>query len=342
MAVKGYGFQPYKVFENFRDKLATSRFVSSIGASTSAPGEEITDLSFNRVVSITGKDAGGRRLKLILVDENFFNTLQVSVAAGKSFDSSGNEKNVVVLNEAAVKLLGYNDASKIINETVTGIAEVDPKIIGVIKNYNQRSLKNDFDPIIFLPMKNNDYSWNKRYFFVRFAGPQDNTDLADYINTVADAWKQLNPEKPFQYFFVDSYFDHQYKSDNAVTSLFLFFASFAIIIACLGLFGMVAYTTLQRTKEIGVRKVMGASVNDILALLSKDFLKLIAISTLIAVPVVIVGLQKWLQQYSFRIEITTWLLLLPLVGIFVIAMAIVIFRSRKIAVANPMDSLRYE
>jgi putative ABC transport system permease protein len=342
LAVKGYGFQSYQVYENFRDQLATSPNVESVGTATTTPGDEIIDLSFNRIVSITGKEPAEKRLKMILVDEHFFNTLKVQLLAGRSFNPATAEKNVAMLNEAAAKLLGFDDPSQIINESVTAIAAVDPKIIGVIKNYNQRSLKNDFDPIIFLPMKDNDYSWNKRYFFVRFTDAQSPEDFAGYITAVEKVWKDVNPDKPFQYFFADSYFEHQYASDKTATSLFLFFASFVIFIACLGLFGMVAYTTLQRTKEIGVRKVMGASVNDILALLSKDFLKLISISTLIGVPVVVAGIQMWLQQYSFRIEITVWLLMLPLVCIFAIAMATVIFRSRKVAVSNPVDSLRYE
>jgi putative ABC transport system permease protein len=152
----------------------------------------------------------------------------------------------------------------------------------------------------------------------------------------------VSPEKPFQFFFLDSHFDQQYKADAAYSALFLFFSTLAIFIACLGLFGLVAYTTIQRTKEIGVRKVLGASVQNILTLLSKDFARLIIVAMVIAVPLVAWGLQHWLAQYAFRIELSVWLFVIPLLSIFIIALLTVVLKSLKVASANPVDSLRYE
>jgi putative ABC transport system permease protein len=124
--------------------------------------------------------------------------------------------------------------------------------------------------------------------------------------------------------------------------LFIIFSIIAIGITCLGLFGLVAYTTLQRTKEIGVRKVLGASVWSILALLSKDFIRLMVVATVFSLPLIMWGLRHWLNQYAFRIELTWWLFMLPVSTVFVIALLTVILRSSKVAVTNPVNSLRYE
>lgn len=149
-------------------------------------------------------------------------------------------------------------------------------------------------------------------------------------------------DEPFNYFFLDQYFDRQYKSDSTFNLLFILFSTVALVIACLGLFGLVAYTTLQRTKEIGVRKVLGASIQNILSLLSRDFIRLMVIAALLSVPLITWGLTQWLSQYAFRVELTPWLFLFPISMIFVIALLTVILKSMKVATTNPVESLRYE
>jgi putative ABC transport system permease protein len=339
LTVKGYGFQSYNVYETFQQKLASFPFVESVGTSTTAPGEEISDLSFNRTVSVAGKNSGEKKLKVVLVDENFFDVLKIEFVAGENFNRK-TDKDVAIINDAAAAALGYN-ADDVLNERLTGLAQVDPKVIGVIKNYNQRSLKNDYDPMVFMVMRDNDYGWNKRYFYVRM-NHHETGHLSENLTRIEDVWKDINPEKPFTYFYLDTFFNQQYNDDRTITSLFVFFSGFSIFISFLGLFGLVAYSTLQRTKEIGVRKVLGASVENILALLSKDFLKLIGIASFVAVPLVYLGLKYWLQQYAFRMDITIWIFALPLIFIFSIAFVTVVLKSLKVATANPVDSLKYE
>lgn len=342
LVVKGYGFQKFKAFEDFKAHLSGSSNIKSIGISSVAPGEEVTNLGLKPSVSVAGQTAVPVELKLVTIDENFFSTIGVELAAGRNFDRARGDQHAVVINEAAARLLGFNDAEVMLNEKLEGLEAGDVEIVGVIKDYNQRSLKSNYEPMVFFPMWHVDYGWNNRYYFVKFDGTGNTSEYQSMISEVEQAWMKVNPEKPFQYFFLDSYFDQQYKADTTNTSLFIFFSSFAIFIACLGLFGLVAYTTLQRTKEIGVRKVLGASVESILLLLTRDFVRLLIVATVIVIPLIALGLDYWLEQYAFRINLTFWILGIPVFFIFVLALSTVVLKSMSVASANPVESLRHE
>jgi putative ABC transport system permease protein len=162
------------------------------------------------------------------------------------------------------------------------------------------------------------------------------------LSELENAWHVSNPEYPFHYFFLDSHFNYQYKTDRTFSTIFFLFAGIAIFITYLGLFGLVTYVTAQRTKEIGIRKVLGASVRSILMLLSMDFLKLILLATIIAIPLVWWSAHEWLETYAFRTQLDAWMFTIPLILIFFLALGVTILRSIKIAAANPVDSIRYE
>jgi putative ABC transport system permease protein len=343
IAVRGFGFQKYDVFEKFKNTLASNSSVRSIGATSAAPGDEVIQLSFKPKVHVEGKTSVDQELRNVLIDEGYLQTLDVQLIAGRDFDRSiRTDSESVIINEAAAKLLGFDDPSQIVNESLANMADKPRKIIGVIRNYNQRSLRQQYEPLVFSPLWNNDYGWHNRYYLVKFEEARSFSDYQNNIAILQKAWKEANPERPFQYFFLDTYFDNQYKAETTFSGLYLFFSGAAIFIACLGLFGLVAYAALQRTKEIGVRKVLGATVKNILTLLSKDFMKLILLATAISVPLVSWLLSSWLNQYAFRILITVWLFALPLAGIFALALLTVVLKSLKVATANPVDSLRYE
>jgi putative ABC transport system permease protein len=347
LVVKGFGAQPYSDYENFKSKLETLPSITSVGVSSSAPGEEITYLSLRaRVSTDKSKSSLDKEVKIMTVDAGFFKTLSVSFLAGRNFDPGAiADKHAVILNEAAAQLLGYEDARDAANEPLTwGRSVFDTnqksKIVGVIQNYNQLSLRNSHEPIAFIPNVAYEWQWNKRYYFIRI--DRANTNLQATIKDIEQSWKSVIKDDPFNFFFLDQYFDRQYKSDVTFNALFIFFSLLAILIACLGLFGLVAYTTQQRTKEIGVRKVLGASVQSILSLLSKDFVRLMIIATVITVPTMIWGLQEWLSRYAFRIDLTFWLFAIPIMLIFMIALLTVVIKSTTVAIKNPVDSLRYE
>jgi putative ABC transport system permease protein len=266
--------------------------------------------------------------------------------AGRNFDPAIiSDKQAVIVNEAAAHLLGYENARDAVNQPLTwgrSLFDTDKKskILGVIQNYNHLSLRNNHEPIAFIPKITYEWQWNKRYYFIRI--DPANTNLQATIKDIELSWKSVVKDEPFNYFFLDQYFNRQYKSEVTFNSLFIFFCILAVFIACLGLFGLVAYTTLQRTKEIGLRKVLGASVENILMLLSKDFVRLMVIAAVITLPLMIWGVQQWLTRYAFRISLNFWLFASPMFLIFTIALVTVIVRSINVAFKNPADSLRCE
>ena len=349
LVVKGFGAQSYSSYENFKSKLKAFPAIKAVGTSSSAPGEEITNLSLRARMAIKAdKTVIDKELKLMTVDGDFFKALDVKFLSGRSFDESiPSDKEAVILNEAAAKLLGYQDPGDATHDHLTWARSImgdgsQSRIIGVIRNYHQLSLKNGHEPLAFITSSSHEWQWNKRYYFIRFEDHSGKADFQSVMNIVEDAWRSGLKDEPFNYFFLDQYFGRQYKSDATFSLLFIGFSIIAIVIACLGLFGLVAYTTLQRTKEIGVRKVLGASVRSILILLSKHFIQLMVVATIFSVPLMIWGLRHWLNQYAFRIELTWWLFVLPVSAVFVLALLTVTLRSLKVAVTNPVDNLRDE
>jgi putative ABC transport system permease protein len=170
----------------------------------------------------------------------------------------------------------------------------------------------------------------------------DTKNITGSLAAIERTYQSVFPGNPFDYFFLNEFFDAQYKKDRQFRRVFTLFTALAIIVACLGLFGLASFATTQRTKEIGVRKVLGASVNNIIFLLSKDFMQLILVSNLIAWPLAYWGIREWLQGYAFRIEVNMWLFILPALLVWVIALLTVSVQTIKAAKSNPVKSLRYE
>ena len=341
LVVQGYGFQSPGVYETFKNRLAGLSFIEPVGFSSAAPGDEVNLLGLKANVTI-GEQTEPKELKIVAVDEGFFPALEIQEQAGDTFDPAQAGEKTVMLNEAAVRLLNAGSPDELVGQTLHNLEEGDSRIIGVIKNYNQLSLRDYYEPIVYVPYKEWDRSWNKRYFFVKIKDPSTGERYQQALTEAEAAWKAAAPDKPFQYFFLDNRFESQYKAEAEFSSLFMFFSAFAIAISCLGLFGLVAYSTIQRTKEIGIRKVLGATVENILALLSKDFVRLILLATAVAVPLVWLGLEQWLASYAFRININIWLFATPILCVFMLALTTVVLRSWRVAVANPVESLRNE
>jgi len=243
----------------------------------------------------------------------------------------------VILNERAVELFGYEDPIGMDVMTFSSFNEIGQemlplKIVGVVKDFHYESLRQDIDALCFY-----------------IGNPSGNLsmkvatdDLAGLITQIESEWKKVGPGQPFSYSFLDDRFENMYEAEQRVGQIAFTFAGFAIFVASLGLFGLAAFTAEQRTKEIGVRKVMGASIPSIIVLLSKEFGKLILISFAIAVPISWYFMEGWLQDFYYRIDIGP--------GVFVLAGAITLliawitmsWQSIRAAVANPVDSLRSE
>ena len=273
-------------------------------------------------------------LDLYFVDFDYIPMFKIKVVAGRPFsrDFQSDTTQSMVVNEATVKLLGYSSPEKIIGKKFDQWGR-NGVVIGVVKDFHFRSLQQMIKP---LSMRIEKGGWNLVCINV------SSKNLPATIAAIEQKWKANMPLRPFSYYFLDEFFDKQYRSEDRFGKLFLNFAVLAIFISCLGLLGLASYSTMQRTKEIGIRKVLGASVNDIVGLLSGEFLKLVLISFVIATPVAWYFMHSWLQDFAYRINISVWIFLAAGITALLIAIFTVSFQAIRAAIANPVKSLRTE
>lgn len=325
---------------SFKTEAAKLPFVQQVGLSSSIPGRE---LGWGRSFYRPSYPENAQGISIIAVDENFFDLYKADFLAGRNFSEEfSSDKEAVIFNEKAIELLGFENTEAAIQQEVIW-AESDgqhwPKeIIGVIKNFNQEALHKEVGPVVFALKRYVNAPWAGEYYSLKIA-------TQDYPATLAQiqaSWQQSFPNSPFDYFFLDEFFNRQYQADQLLSKVFGLFSSLAILIACLGLFGLSSYTTVQRTKEIGIRKVLGASVSSIIRLLSQDFVKLVLLSAVVALPLAYWAIKKWLQNYAYRVEISWWLLAIPLLLVLLLALLTVGSHTVKVALRNPARSLRYE
>jgi putative ABC transport system permease protein len=265
------------------------------------------------------------------VDHDFLDVLHIKLKEGRNFspDLASDSSGAVLVNESMLKRLGWKNRTE-------GLIEFDTKkiqIAGVIQDFHLRSLHNKIEPLILVLHKDRGDN-----LLIRVS-PQNVPATLAYVK---DVYEAVNPNQPFEYNFLDQMFAEQYRSDERKGSLFLGFSGIAIFIACLGLFGLATFTAEQRTKEIGVRKVLGATVVSIVSLLSKDFLKLVVIAILIATPIAWYAMSLWLQDFAYKIEIEWWVFALGGVLATSIAILTVSFQAIRAALMNPVKSLRTE
>jgi putative ABC transport system permease protein len=267
------------------------------------------------------------------VDHDFFDTYGNKTIAGRVFGPEyTGDSSSIVLNRKAVEVLGFKDP----DEAVGGLVGIDGDtltVVGVIENYHQEGLKNDFRHTTFRLQPR-----NQSYYTLKV----NTSNLGQVMAYAKEKYTQIFPGNPFDYFFLDTFFNRQYKNDQQFGQVFGFFALLAIFVASLGLFGLASFTATQRTKEIGIRKVLGSTIPNIFLLLSRDFMKLVLIANIIAIPLVWALMDKWLGTFAFRIDIGVWVFVLAAILTTFIALATVSFQSIKAAIANPVKSLRYE
>jgi putative ABC transport system permease protein len=273
------------------------------------------------------------------VDYNYLETLGVKVIAGRGFSKEFTaDSNNIVLNEAALKELGYNLKTAVgrkINYDFKG-AHNEMQIIGVVKNFNFESLYNSIKPFGF---NMNPYLGN-RYGYAIINASTNN--YAGLLKSTESAWNKINPAIPFAYSFIDKDFQKNYEKDQKASGIVSYFTLIAILVACLGLFGLSAFSAEQRTREIGIRKVLGASVTNVAGLLSKDFIVLVLIAIVIASPIAWFAMNKWLQSFAYRIPVSWWMFVVAGLIAIVIALITVSFQAIKAALMNPVKSLRTE
>jgi len=266
------------------------------------------------------------------VGYDFIETMDMQMAEGRSFSRNfGNEDSTIILNEAAVKLMHLKNP---VGKTVKYFDQ-NRQIIGVVKDFHFESLHEPVKPC-FIIHENPGNVWDKIMVRIKAA------DQAQTIAAIQHLYEFYNPGFPFDYNFLDEAYQKQYLTETRVGILSKYFAGLAIIISCLGLFGLAAFTAQKRQKEIGIRKIVGASVNDIAVMLSKEFLKLTLIAVLIAFPLAWWAMNSWLQSFAYRIHISWWIFVIAGLTALLIALITVSFQAIKAAIANPVKSLRTE
>ena len=271
------------------------------------------------------------------VDHDYIKTFGMQIVQGRDYDKDLlTDSDAVIINETAVKLFGFTGDP--IGKKITKITDITKKetkdytVIGVVKNFNYESLRQNIGALCMRMAKSNSV--------ISFRVKTGNIDQT--VNHIQRTWKSIAPNEPFNYTFLNEEFDNMYRSEQRSGKIFISFAILAIFIACLGLFGLATYAAEQRIKEIGIRKVLGATVTNIVTMLSTDFLKLVLIASLIAFPVAWWGMNKWLQDFAYRINISWWIFLIAGISALLIAMLTVSFKAIKAALTNPVKNLRTE
>jgi len=273
----------------------------------------------------------------VRADADYDNVLNLEIVAGRFFeeDRMTDRNKARVINEAMVEKLGWGSPISAVDRMLSDSSIV----IGVVKDFHHASLHKEIDPVYFQMKPNESTRYNSYSMLAVKFNPEQVESLISYLQ---GEWKNLWPEDPLVYHFLDEKFAEQYATDQKLSRAFSAFAIIAIFIACLGLFGLAAFSAEKRTKEIGIRKVLGASLADIVALLSKDFIKLVILGFLIAIPIAWYAMNQWLADFAYRIEIGPGIFALAGVAALVIALLTVSWQSIKAAVANPVNSLRSE
>lgn len=325
----------------FADLPKGETLIKELGKNASVLNASLTSFSFkDHVPSITllpeGTSKNGITSQSVISgDENFLNTFQISLVAGKGFANSKvtDTTGDFVINEQAVKEFGFKTPQLALGKNMDWGLGKKGKVIGVVKDFNFTSLHDNIKPLIIHIVP----QWYQ-YVAVRIK-PGDVTNTLKQLETT---WKGITTDSPFSYSFLDEDFAKLYKEEQNMQSVLSLFTLLSVFVACLGLFGLAAFTIKQRFREIAVRKVLGASVTSITGLLSKDFLKLVFVSAMIAFPIAWWGMHKWLQDFAYQINIGWELFVAAGVLAIFIALLTVVFQAINAALANPVKNLRTE
>lgn len=319
----------------FRNALNQLPFVTAFSSSGNVPGSGFNFSTENVRRTDQSSSASKTSFAVLICDDQFFKTYGIELSNGRGFTKSETEKswsNVhsLIMNEAAVQKLGYSP-STILGKTITFNGQA-VEVVGVVKDYHHLGLKQAIQPIVYWPQQNTTY-----------LTAQISTDrIQQHIQQLKAAYERYFPGNLFSFYFADEHYNRQYQTEQQYSSLFTLASGLSIFIACLGLLGLAAFSAEQRTKEIGIRKVLGASVLQISSLLTKDYIKLVAIALMVSVPLVWVAMDRWLQQFAYHVSVRWWVFAEAGLLTLLIALITVSYQSIRAALINPVKSLKSE
>lgn len=323
--------------EAMKKEIALLPSVKAVTVSGAVPGTEVTDfLSIVRENDVTKQT---RLLEMLNCDPYFLDAYDLKFVAGRGFSEDfGGDVYNIVLNEAAVRTLGFESPEKALGERLS-VETVDQpmQIIGVVNNYHQQSLNKDYTPILFA--LHDKLSWMKqRYISV----VMENANPRELTKQVETVWNRYFPDSSYDYFFLDQFFDQQYRQDEVFGLIVALFAALAIFISCMGLWVLVMFSCSTRIREMGIRKVLGASKMQLFCELGREFFVLIGIAIVIALPLSWWIMNGWLSYYSFRTDWKIWFFVVPVVLLCVISLLTIAWQTAKTIFSKPARSLRYE
>ena len=325
--------------ESFRQELLRLPEVAGASITTSLPSQNMFTDSYVPETTPDNVNAADRHVDIssFIVDESFVPALKLKMISGRNFSKSFTDSASVILNETAAREMGWKDP---IGKHITypGGGNTKFKVIGIAKDFNTESLHAVITPFALFYTTSKTYDIGVSYVAVRIKPG----DYIKAIGSIQSKWKQFMPDNPFEYNFLDAEYDSLYKTDQTIGKVFSVFTALSLTVACLGLLGLAMYTAERRTKEIGIRKVLGASVESVVGMLSKDFLKLVIVASVIAFPVAWYAMKKWLQDFAYPTEVSWWIFGLAAAITLIMALATVSFQSVKAALMNPVKSLRSE
>jgi putative ABC transport system permease protein len=326
-----------KIYTAFKDELLKQSTVANVGASMFYPG--ITNFADNILYKEGESMQQGKDIRMNYVDTRFLQTLNIQPVAGRLFsdDFPSDTAQAIILNEKGIKELGFTSPQESIGKKLYFDFQgknYNFHIVGVVKDFHYEDLHLPITPYAF------QLSLDPQYNYMIVHAKAGN--MNNILTSIKNSWHNLNPSEPFEYSFLDKDFQKNYDAENRLSAIVGYFTAIAIIISCLGLFGLATFSAEQRIKEIGVRKTLGASVSSIVALLSKDFLKLVGIAVLIASPLAWLAMHKWLQSFAYRIHISWSVFVITTLAALLIALLTISFQAIKAALANPVESLRSE
>ncbi len=330
----------YESIPRFRKKMEELSFVTSVTTSGTVPGQKIGWTGNLR--KAPGQPVIGRNFSVELMDPEFIKSYGLQLMAGKIFNEADYPKSRrfgtitenIMLNAEAVRQLRFASPEEAVDKVIYWD---DNKcvIVGVVADYHQESLKNAIQPMLFTANLGPNIS-------IKLRPTVKKENLPQALALIHKNWNAFFPDSPFDYFFLDDFFKKQYAEDEQVMRLFDVFCGLAILVSCLGLFGLSLFTTRQRTKEIGIRKVLGATLLNLMALLIREFLRPIVLACCIALPGAYFIVQRWLRGFAFHLELDSWQFVMPVLFVLLVALLTVSFQTAKAASTNPTDTLKHE
>jgi putative ABC transport system permease protein len=327
----------YERYHAFRSEVLQQTAFKSGTSSFNVPGQEIRfhDEGIHAVGTTNEKK---QSFWVMWIDEGYQETFGMSLVAGRNFMDGEKDRNICLINESAAISLGYKNPSDALNTTIltSDVRHGKPEaltVIGIWKDYHHQSIRKPVEPIVF---------YHRHPFEYGYYSFQVQSREGNYLADLEKIWNKHYPNDQFIYYFMDSFYEQQYRADELFGKLLNLFSVISIVVACLGLFGMASLALVKRTKEIGVRKVLGATVWNILVMISMDYIKLIAISCVFAFPAAYYITTQWLDGFAYKINVSWWMIVLPGVLVLLVTLLTISGQSIRAAMTNPADCMKDE